>query len=47
MKSNVNKCYLLVSSRKKIKMEISDFQIENSICEKLLGAHFGYRLIFD
>ena len=25
-------------------MEIDDFEIENSTCEKLLGVHFEYRL---
>ena len=47
MKSNPNKCPLLVSSSEKIKMEISEFERENSACEKLLGVHFDNRLTFD
>ena len=40
MKSNHDECRLLVISCEKIKMEIGDFEIENSTCEKLLGVHF-------
>ena len=47
MKSNPDKCHLLVSLRRKIKIEIGDFEIENNTCEKLLGVHFGNRLTFD
>ena len=47
MKSNPDKCHLLVNSREKIKVKIGDFEIENSTCEKLLGVHFGNRLTFD
>ena len=47
MKSNQDKCHLLVSSCEKIKMEIGDFRIENSTCEKLLGVHFDNSLTFD
>ena len=47
MKSNPDKCHLLVSSCEKIKIEIGDFEIENSKCEKLLGVHFDNRLTFD
>ena len=38
MKSNPDKCHLLVSSCEKIEIEIGDFEIENSTCEKLLGV---------
>ena len=47
MKSNPDKCHLLVSSRKKMKMEIGDFKIENSTVEKLLGVHFDNSLTFN
>ena len=47
MKSNLDKCHFLVSSREKIKMEIGDFEMENSTCEALLGVHFDNRLTFD
>ena len=36
MKSNPDKCHLLVISCEKIKIEIGDFETENSKCEKLL-----------
>ena len=38
---------LLLSSCEKIKMEIGDFKIENSTCEKLLEVHFYKRSTFD
>ena len=47
MKSNSDKCHLLISSCEKIKMEIGHFKIENSTCEKLLGVTFDNRLTFD
>ena len=47
MKSNPDKCHLLVSSRKKMKMEIGDFKIENSTVKKLLGVHFDNSLTFN
>ena len=47
MKSNTDKCHLLVSSCGKIKMEIGDFGKENSTCEKLFGVYFDIRLTFD
>ena len=47
MKSDPDKCHLLLSSCEKIKMEIGDFEIENSTCEKILGVHFDDRLTFD
>ena len=37
---NPEKCHLLVSSCEKIRMEIADFEIENSTREKLLEVHF-------
>ena len=36
VKSNLGKCHLLVSSCEKIKIEISDFKIENSKCKEIL-----------
>ena len=47
MKSNPDKCHLLFSSREKIKIEIDDFEIGNSKCDKLLGVHFDNRLTVD
>ena len=40
MKSNPDKCHLLVSSCEKIKMEIGNFEIDNRTCGKFLGDHF-------
>lgn len=44
MQSDPDKCHLLVSSCKNIKMKINDFEIENSTCRKFLRVHFdqGY-----
>ena len=47
MKSNPDKCHLLVSSCEKIKIKIGDFAMENSKYEKFLGVHFDNRLTFD
>ena len=47
MKSNPSKCYSLVSSCEKIKMETRDFKIENRTREQLLGVHIDNRLTFD
>ena len=47
MKSDPNKCHLLVSSCEKIKRKKRNFQIKNSTCEKLLGVHSENRLNFD
>ena len=44
MKSNLDKCHLVVSSFKKIKIQIGDFKVETSTCEKLLEVHFDNRL---
>ena len=45
MKSNLDTCHLVVSSFKKIKIQIGDFKVETSTCEKLLEVHFDNRLI--
>ena len=37
-KGNPDKCHLLVSTNEKIKINIREFSIENSDCEKLLGS---------
>ena len=39
--------WAMVSSCEKIKIEIGDFEIENSKFKKLLGVHFDNRLTFD
>ena len=47
MKSNSDKCHLLVSLCEKIKIVLGDFEKENSTCEKHLGVYFDNRLTFD
>ena len=38
--NNPDKCHVLASSCKNMKMKKGDFEIENVTCEKLLGVHF-------
>ena len=47
MKSNGNKCHLLVSTSDKVNSKIENVNIYNSKCEKLLGVKFDHKLIFD
>ena len=46
-KGNPDKCYLLVSTNKKTKINIGEFSIGNSDCEKLLGVKIDNKLTFD
>ena len=46
-KGNPDKCHLLVSTNEKTKINIGDFSIENSGCEKLLGVKIDNKLTFD
>ena len=47
MKSNGDKCYLLVNTSDKVNSKIENFHIYNSKCEKLLGVKFDHKLTFD
>ena len=47
MKSNPDKCHLLVSTTDNVAIRIGNLQIENSKREKLLGMHFDNKLPFD
>ena len=47
MKSNADKCHLLVSTNNAIIIKIGNIDINNSNCEKLLGVKFDYKLTFD
>ena len=47
MKSNADKCNLLVSSNGKVTIEIGNHEIANTKCEKLLGVHLDNGLSFD
>ena len=46
-KGNPDKCHLLVSTNEKTKINIGEFSIENSDCEKLLGVKIDNKLMFD
>ena len=46
-KGNPDKCHLLVSTNEKTKINIGEFSIENSDCEKLLRVKIGNKLMFD
>ena len=47
MKTNEEKCHLIVSSNKATEIQIGDFSIKNSENEKLLGVHIDSNLNFD
>ena len=47
MKSNPDKCHLLVSTNDNVKIRIGNFQIQNTKREKLLGIQFDNKLSFD
>ena len=47
MKSNADKCHLLVSSNEKVTIKIGSHEIANTKCEKLLGVHLDSGLSFD
>ena len=47
MKSNPDKCHLLVSTNDNVAIRIGKFQIENTKREKLLGIQFDNKLSFD
>ena len=47
MKSNADKCHLLISTSNKVNKRIDNFDISNRKCEKLLGVKFDHKLTFD
>ena len=47
LKSNADKCHLLVSSSDAVNLRVSEYDIKNSECEKLLGAKFDNKLTFE
>ena len=47
MKSNADKCHLLVSTNETMKIQVENYNIANSKCEKLLGINFDHNLNFD
>ena len=47
MKSNGDKCYLLINTSDKVNSKIENFHIYNIKCEKLLWVKFDHKLTFD
>ena len=47
MKSNADKCHLLVSTNNTVNIRVENFDIENSDCEKLSVVKFDYELTFN
>ena len=47
MKSNEDKCHLIVSSNELTEIQIGDFSIKNIASEKWLGVNIDSRLNFD
>ena len=47
MKSNVNKCHLLVSTNNTVNIRVENFYTKNSDCEKLLEVSFDHKLTFN
>ena len=42
LKNNSDKCYPQLSSNEDMAIHVSEYEIENSKCEKLLGAEPGF-----
>ena len=47
LKSNPDKCNLLVSTNDNVEIRIGNFRIYNTKREKLLGIHFGKKIIYQ
>ena len=47
LKSNADKRHLLVSSSDAVNLRVSEYEIKNSECEKLLRVNFDNKLIFE
>ena len=47
LKNNVDKCHVLVSTKKPVGITIGDYTIDNSQCEKLLGVKIDVSLNFN
>ena len=47
LKGNVAKCHFLVSTSQVVNLNVNNFKIKNSDCEKLLGVKFDSKLRFD
>ena len=47
LKSNVDKCFVLVSKNKPVGIKIGDYTIDNSECEKLFGIKIDVNSSFN
>ena len=47
LKGNADRCHLLVSSSHIVSIRVSEYDIKNSECEKLLGVKFDNKLKFE
>ena len=47
LKNNLDKCNVLVSTKKPVSMKIGDCKIKNRVCEKLLGVERDTNLNFN
>ena len=47
LKGNADKCHLLVSSSDAVNLRVSEYDIKNNECEKLLGVKFDNTLTFE
>ena len=46
LKSNANKCYLLVSTNDRVSMNVDGFKIDENDTKELLGVKFDRKLTF-
>ena len=47
LKGNADKCHLLVSSSDAVNLRVSEYDIKNSKCEKLLSVKFDNKLTLE
>ena len=47
LKGNADECHFLVSASQEVSLNVNNFKIKNSDCEKLLGVKFDSKLRFD
>ena len=47
LKGNAVKCRFLISTDQEVSLNVNNFAIKNSECEKLLGVKFDSKLRFD
>ena len=47
LKGNADKCHFLVSTSQEVSLNLNNFKIKNSDCEKRLGIKFDSKLRFD